>query len=92
MATKPVENKIHFISRLRALAGKGGLPEPVEGSACVKALAAKPRCLQPSHPPMTTMVKLPAAATQSVWRNPNSSTRTTAVKSVPLIAPSTLAR
>jgi len=58
MATKPVENKIHFMSRLRALAGKGGLPDPVEGSACVKALATKPRCFQPSHPPMTTMVKL----------------------------------
>jgi hypothetical protein len=74
------------------IARRGRVAWPAERSASVKVMAAKPRCFQPRPPPMRVMVKLPAAATQSVWRNPNSSTRTTAVKKVPLIAPSTLAR
>src|ERR1041384_5816818 len=95
IALKPVKNKIHLIlgsptpgaraagavigvgAALRARAGGGGLARP-------------PPPRHPGPPLTGATIPLPAAAIQSVRWNPNNSTSTTAVNSVPHIAPSTL--
>src|SRR5437867_380624 len=57
-----------------------------------RGTAKTPLASQASRPLMAAMRKLLAAAAQRVRRKPKLSTRTSAVSSVPLMAPSTLAR
>src|SRR5437588_6402916 len=91
-AIKPVENRIHLISRLRGTSGGDFAGRRVEFVDPDKTRPAELRRRHASHPLITAMLKFPAAAIQSVRCNAKTSTRTIAVNKVPLIAPSTFAR
>ena len=91
MATKPVANKITFIippgrSRERDDPA-GGV-----GSPAFSGGTDGRGCCQTRQMPMKAMVKFAAAASQSVCWNPKTSTQTTALMKVPVIAPTTFAR
>ena len=70
IAIKPVENRIHFLKGRRNASGESAGKRGDETFASAKLSAAGLRCFRAKHPLITAMVKLPAAAMQSVCSNP----------------------